>query len=129
MRARRRGHPLSRARVTPPPGSDLAALSERATYHPSAEHKDRYLPPAGVRRLRSDATPCPAEISLDQAQQWLREALAQGHVGAPWVDQPFPQYAWFRAGGRVFEARLTNPEQGWFKGYPLRDGEEPAWLP
>ncbi len=129
MRAKRRGHPLSRARVVPPPGSDLESLAQRATYHPSAEHKDRYVRGTGVRRLRTDATPCPVEVSQEQAQSWLRAALMDGHVGGPWSNQPFPQYAWHRLGDTVFEARLTNAEQGWFKGYPLQPGEEPTWLP
>ncbi len=123
------GHPLSRARVTPPGDGDLAALAERAAYHPSAEHKDRYLPGTGVRRLRTDATACPQDVTREQAQAWLGAALVQGHVGGRWDDQPFPQYAWYRVAGTVFEARLTNAEQGWFKGYPLRPGEEPTWLP
>lgn len=128
MRARKRGRPLSRVRVQPPPGTDVAALAAMAIYEPSAEHKDRYTRGAGVRRLRTDATACPAEVTLDQAQHWLREALAAGDVGSPCRDQPFPQYAWKRVGGTVFEARLTNAEQGWFKAYPLDETEWPAWL-
>lgn len=129
MRARNRGRPLSRARVAPPAEVDLDLLADRATYVPSAEHKDRYTPAAGVRRLRTDATACPTDVSQEQAQQWLRAALRQGHVGGPWADQPFPRYAWARSGDVVFEARLTNAEQGWFKGYPLEPSEWPAWLP
>lgn len=129
MRARKRGRPLSRARVDPPTGSDLQQLSALASYHPSAEHKDRYIPGTGVRRLRTDATACPSEVTREDAEVWLRAALAAGQVGGPWTDQPFPQYAWWRGEAAVFEARLTNAEQGWFKGYPLAPGEEPAWLP
>lgn len=128
MRAQKRGRPLSRARVVPPEGADLPALAARATYHPSAEHKDRYTPAVGVRRLRSDATPCPEAVTGGEAQDWLQGALAAGDVGGPWTDQPFPQYAWRRVGDVVFEARLTNAEQGWFKGYPLDPTEWPAWL-
>lgn len=128
MRAKRRGRPLSRARVAPPAGVDLPALAGQAVYHPRAEHKDRYTPAAEVRRLRSDATPCPEQVIRDDAQRWLREALAAGAVGAPWDDQPFPRYAWWRVGDMVYEARLTNAEQGWFKGYPLDPSDWPAWL-
>jgi hypothetical protein len=128
VRARRRGKPLSRSRVVPPPGADLGELASRARYEPSAEHKDRYTTTAGVRRLRVDASPCPPEVTQDAAQVWLREALAAGDVGGPWLDQPFPQYAWKRVGDLVFEARLTNSEQGWFKGYPLDRTQWPTWL-
>lgn len=128
MRAKRRGRPLSRSRVTPPAGADLFALAEQASYEPSAEHKDHYISGVGVRRLRTDATACPPDISLEQAEQWLKEALRDGAVGSPWTDQPFPQYVWKRVGDRVFEARLTNAEQGWFKAYPLEEAEWPGWL-
>lgn len=63
------------------------------------------------------------------AEQWLRRAIAAGHVGAPWSPQPFPQYAWYRTDDVVYEARLTNAEQGAYKGYPLDEFEAPAWLP
>ena len=128
MRAKKRGRPLSRARVNPPAGADLTALAARATYEPSAEHKDQYTPSTGVRRLRTDASPCPHDVTLAQAQTWLREGLAAGDVGSPWIDQPFPQYVWKRVGDRVFEARLTNAEQGWFKAYPLDETEWPRWI-
>lgn len=80
------------------------------------------------RKLRSDASPCPRDVTVEQAEAWLREGLAEGDVGAPWSDQPFPQYVWKRVGQVVYEARLTNAEQGWFKAYPLDPVESPAWL-
>ncbi len=128
MRAKKRGRPLTRTRVRPPDDADLAALALRATYEPSAEHKDRYTPEAGVRRLRTDASACPRDVTTAQAEGWLREALAAGDVGGPWDDRPFPQYVWKRVGDRVFEARLTNAEQGWFKAYPLDKSEWPRWI-
>lgn len=128
MRARRRARPLSRARVQPPPGVDLGDLASRATYQASAEHKDRYTPEAGVRRLRTDATACPRDIDPTTAQELLRAAIAAGDVGGPWDDQPFPRYAWRRYGKAVFEARLTNAELGAFKGYPIDETESPSWL-
>lgn len=44
------------------------------------------------------------------------------------ADEPYPRYAWKRVGDVVFEARLTNQEQGWFKGYPLDEPDWPDWL-
>jgi len=127
VRSVNRRRPLSRARVEPPPGADLAALASRASYVISTEHKD-HLTEAGPGALRSDATPCPREVTRPTAEGWLRAALAAGHVGAPWTDQPYPQYAWYRHDGAVYEARLTNAEQGAYKGYPLDPAEAPAWL-
>ena len=123
-----RRRPLRRARITPPPGVDVTELAEKATYVLSREHKD-YFTEAGPGSLRSDATPCPRDVTRELAEAWLRVAIAAGHVGAPWSDQPFPQYAWYRTAGVVYEARLSNSELGTYKGYPLDESEWPAWLP
>lgn len=128
MRKVRRHRPLRRTRVDPPVGSDLQALAEQATYVISREHKD-YQTEAGPGGLRSDATACPRDITRDQAERWLRLALSSGHVGAPWTDQPYPEYAWYRNGDRVFEARATNITLGWYKAYPLDPSQFPGWLP
>jgi hypothetical protein len=128
MRAKRRGRPLSRVRVQPPPDADLAQLADRAVYIPSPEHKDHVVPGQPMPKPRTDATRCPVDVTQAEAEAWLRDALRAGQVGGPWVDQPYPQYVWIKTGGRVYEARLTNAEQGWFKGYPLDATEVPAWL-
>ena len=127
MRAPKRRRPMRRERVDPPAGTNLAALASRASYEGSAEHKD-YPSAAGPRRLRSDATPCPRDLK-DQAQltTWLREAIGMGQVGALWEGN-FPRYAWLRKADRCFEARLSNREQGTYKGYPLKPDEIPTWL-
>jgi len=44
VRAKKRGHPVDKARATPPPGLDLDAASARATYDPSGEHKHHFVP-------------------------------------------------------------------------------------
>lgn len=124
MRKPNRRRPLSRARVRPPVATDLRRLADSVTYVISREHKD-YLTEAGPGALRSDATPCPRDVSRDRAEGWLREAIAAGHVGAPWSDQLYPQYAWYRDGDTVYEARVTNATQGAYKGYPLEPSEWP----
>lgn len=128
MKAPKRRRPLSRARVEPPEGTDLAQLASRASYVISPEHKD-YLTEAGPGRLRSDATPCPRDVTRDQAEAWLRRSLAAGYGSGPWGADSYPQYVWHRQGDAVFEARLTNSEQGAYKGYPLEPAEWPGWLP
>ena len=128
MRKPRRRRPLTRARVKPPEGVDLQKLAAAASYVISPEHKD-YLTEAGPGKLRSDASPCPREVQREAAERWVRAAIAAGHVGARWSDQPFPQYAGHRQGDQVFEARLTNSSAGAYKGYPLDESEWPAWLP
>ncbi len=114
-------------RAIPPPGSDLVQLAAAARYVPSAEHKDRYGP-AGIARLRSDATRCPTDLTEEQIQDWLKEAITAGDVGGLWGDMPYPQLVWKRVGVTVFEGRVSNAEQGWYHGYPLDPTEWPRWV-
>ncbi len=111
----------------PPPDADLAKLASAASYVWSAEHKDRFGP-AGIPKLRSDATRCPTDLTEEQVRGWLQDAIAAGDVGGVWADQPYPQLAWKRVGDTVFEARVSNSEQGWYHGYPLDPTEWPRWL-
>lgn len=131
MRARRRGHPVGRSLARPVPG-DAAALASTASYMPSAEHKDHYSPLWGVgkwTRRGDTATRCPRDISLEQANDWLRAALSQGTAGPVWpADGAYPEYVWARVGETVFEARLSNREQGAYHGYPLDPTEWPSWI-
>lgn len=127
MRSVKRHRPLARARVSAPAGTDLEQLAASATYIISIDHKD-YLTEAGPGGLRSDASRCPRHVTRQDAEIWLRRAIQSGHVGAPWSDQPYPRYAWFRDGDTVYEARLSNSEAGSYKGYPLDRSEWPRWL-
>jgi hypothetical protein len=122
---RRRQSPKQRA--TPPPDVDLEQLATNATYVWSAEHKDQ-VSPAGLPKLRTDATPCPTGLTEEQVLSWLREAIAAGDVGGVWEGQIYPQLAWRRVGDTVYEARVSNPVQGWYHGYPLDHTEWPRWL-
>ena len=127
MKTPKRHRPQLRARAVAPPGVDLQKLATGARYTPSADHKDHWV--AGLQpRLRSDATPCPRSVTLDQAQAWLQEAIANGDVGEPWDVHTYPRMAWKRVGDQVFEARLSNADQGWYHGYPIDEAEWPKWL-
>ncbi len=68
------------------------------------------------------------ETSVHDISTWLREAIANGDVGGPWEGQPYPQLAWRRVDGVVYEARLSNAEKGWYHGYPIDKTEWPGWL-
>lgn len=127
MRAPNRRRPQLRSRAIPPVGADLQVLADSAKYVWSAEHKD-HLSPAGMPRLRSDATPCPKDVAGENIRSWLREAISAGDVGGPWDGKAYPQLAWKRVGPVVYEARLSNAEQGWYHGYPIDKTEWPSWL-
>ena len=123
---RRRAAPKDRGII--PEGRDLGELALRASYVPSAEHKGRghRFPIQG--RLRTDATECPRDIELRDAQRWLREALAAGDVGGIWEPDTYPQLAWRRVEDTVFEARVSNRQLGEYHGYPITPAEAPRWL-
>ena len=55
------------------------------------------------------------------------EAIRAGAVGAPWEGR-FPRYVWYKYGAIVLEGRLVNRETGEYKGYPLGREEWPAGI-
>lgn len=114
----------------PPAGTDLAVLSLSAAYVGSKEHKAHPGPELPQGGLRSDATPCPKELTGDFGllTRWVREAIAAGDVGGEWDPGMYPRYAWRRVDGVVWMGRVVNPQQGTDKGGAARPGEPPRWL-
>lgn len=96
------------------------------SYVPSPEHK-QHLTEAGPGKLRSDASACPKELSSATAVAWLRSAVRDRRVSAAF-EGDFPRYVWARVDDDVYEARLTNSDQGQYKGYPILPNEAPGWL-
>ena len=110
-----------------PPHTDLDSLSENVHYVGSPEHKD--IPSfAGQPRLRADASCCPRNLAdVKTLTEWLRTAIKQGAVGPPW-EGLFPRYVWYKHGDTVFEGRLVNRGNGYYKGYPLGGDEWPEGI-
>lgn len=127
VRHPRRRRPRSSTQLTSASQEQLNDLAGRVAYIPSPEHKN-YLTTAGPGRLRSDASPCPRDLALDDVEKWLKAALRASHV-CEYVEGGFPRYAWVRAGDQVCEARLSNSGSGEYKGYPILSREAPGWLP
>lgn len=128
MRAPQRRRPRKREIHTPPATVDLDWLADRVRYFGSPEHKD--APSfAGPPRLRADASCCPREMtgSPERINEWLKQAIRAGAVGAPWEGR-FPRYVWYKHGATVLEGRLVNRETGEYKGYPLGREEWPAGI-
>ncbi len=99
-------------------------VAARVTYVGSAEHKS-YPSPAGNPALRSDASLCdPRYTSYEEITDVLREAIRRGCTSAVF-EGDFPKYVWGWLDGQLYEARLVNREQGWYKGYPLEEIETP----
>lgn len=126
MRAPRRKRPLRR--VISATGLDLAALSRKASYIGSPEHKDS-ASFAGQPRPRADASICDLSVTKDlrRIKRWLREAFSKGAVSA-YREGRFPRYVWYLYGDTVYEARLVNRESGEYKGYPLSADEWPKGI-
>ena len=123
MRAPQRKRPRKRE-INVPRDVDLAGIAEKVSYVGSPEHKD-FPSFAGRPLLRADASRCPRWIKDRQVvEEWLRSAILQGAVGAPW-ERGFPRYVWRKENDTVFEGRLTNSVQGEYKGYPLERDEWP----
>lgn len=128
MRAPRRRRPRKREIHAPPADVDLDRLADRVRYVGSPEHKD--APSfAGPPRPRADASRCPREMTadLERINEWLRQAIRAGAVGAPW-EGGFPRYVWYKYRAIVLEGRLVNRETGEYKGYPLGRAEWPAGI-
>jgi hypothetical protein len=122
MRATKRRHPLRRRIVAPPARVDLAVLAGRASYVGSSEHKT-FPSFAGPFNPRADASKCDPKLAdQEELTRWLREAITAGQCGQLW-EGDFPRYAWCQHGGVTYEARLSNPELGQYKGYPLEANE------
>jgi hypothetical protein len=127
MRAPRRKRPLRRQQVSPPAGAALSDLAQRASYVGSPEHKT-FPSFAGPPQPRADASKCnPRLADREQLTGWLRAAIADGQIAAPW-EVDFPRYVYYRHNDLVYEGRLVNPVLGEYKGYPLQPDEWPGWL-
>lgn len=115
-------------RIGTPPGRNLDAAASEAMYIGSPEHKD--IPSfAGHPKHRADASICDRSLAEDQqrVQGWLEEAIRRGTVSEHWEGR-FPRFVWYKEGRTVYEGRLVNRDQGWYKGYPLAAEESPAGI-
>lgn len=112
--------------ITPWPDDkpDPENVAERAVYVGSAEHKS-YPSPAGHPALRSDASRCdPRYTNFEEITAVVREAIHRECTSAVF-EGDFPKYVWGWLDGQLYEARLVNQDQGWYKGYPLEVIETP----
>lgn len=100
-------------------------LADRVRFVGSSEHKS--LPnPLANPKLRTSASDCDEvdpSVSQDghRLLRILRTAMQRGQVSGPWEGR-FPRYVhgWMcLSGGErgLFRGRLTNREQGVYKGY------------
>jgi len=100
------------------------SVAERVRYVGSGEHKD-YESPAGPASLRSDAARCePRFTDFEPLTVALQDAVRHRCVGAHFEGE-FPRHVWGWLGERLYEARLVNRVQGWYKAWPIDEAERP----
>jgi len=87
-----------------------------SSYHRSPGSK------AGPVATRAGLTSrCPPSWSNAKATEALRLAVSEARVSCFWEGAGFPRYVWYLDGDVLYEARLTNRENGEYHGYPLED--------
>jgi hypothetical protein len=116
-------------RIAGPIGQDLNALASEAKYIGSPEHKDTPSFAGHPRPRRGDASICDRSLATDRerVQEWLMTAIRRGTVSEH-MESGFPRYVWYKEGDTVYEARLVNRAQGWYKGWPLTPSEWPPGI-
>ncbi len=124
--ARKRHQRVRRERIYPWPESHPLPeeVASKAIYIGSNEHKD-YHSSAGPPALRSDAARCDSRYSeFESITEALRQAIRRGCSGAQFEGN-FPRYVWGWFDDCIYEARLINREQGWYKAWPIEQAEWP----
>src|SRR4051794_34800814 len=124
--ARKRHQRTKHERIVPwPEGrSPPEEVAERAHYIGSSEHKD-YDSPAGSLAPRSDAARRdPRYTDFAPITDALREAIRRQCSGAQF-EGGFPRHVWGWLDGRLYEARLINRVQRWYKAWPIEEAERP----
>jgi hypothetical protein len=107
-----------------PTASRRPQLWPKARYVGSSEHKD-YESAAGPPALRSDAARCDPqytdfEVITNALQEAIRHCCCSAHF-----EGKFPRHVWGWLDGRLYEARLVNRVQGWYKAWPIEESERP----
>ena len=77
----------------------------------------------------ADASICDRVLARDKirVEGWLRKGILAGCIDTPW-EGDFPRYVWYQDENTVYEGRLVNRDQGYYKGYPLTEDKwPPEW--
>jgi hypothetical protein len=106
---------------------DLNSLAERVTYEGSPKHKrsPKYF---SNPEFRSSGSICPPVITHDlpKIMEWLRIGIQKGAISS--LRGEYPQNIWYLDGEILFEAVLTNKENGQYHGFPLEPFEWPEGI-
>jgi hypothetical protein len=124
--ARKRHQRAKHERICPWPTGHLSPkeVAEKVTYVGSSEHKD-YPSSAGAPAFRSDAARCDSRYTeFEPITKVLREAIRRACIGNQFEGE-FPRHVWGWYDDRLYEARLINRQNGWYKAWPIEEAEHP----
>ena len=101
----------------------LEEAASRAVYVSSPYHLNPKSGRVPASRRYPGASKCDEKWTLEMATEALRDAIRAGFVSHDWRGD-FPRNAWYKDGPVVYEATLSNREQGAYHAYPLNEKEE-----
>jgi hypothetical protein len=99
----------------------LKTIITRVTYTGSPYHRSVGSKAGPVARRAGLTSRCPPSWTNPKATEALRLAIREGKVSCYWEGAGFPRFVWYLEGDVLYEARLTNRENGEYHAYPLED--------
>lgn len=99
----------------------LKSIITRVRYTGSPYHRPPGSRAGPVVTRAGLSSRCPPSWTNAKATEALKLAISEGRVSCFWEGSAFPRYVWYLDGDVLYEARLTNRENGEYHGYPLED--------
>jgi hypothetical protein len=99
----------------------LKAIITRVHYTGSPYHRSAGSRAGTIAKRAGLSSRCPPTWTNAGATEALRLAISEVRVSCFWEGAGFPRYVWYLDGDVLYEARLTNRENGEYHGYPLED--------
>jgi hypothetical protein len=113
------------AKIILPPNSisaeELLVIARKVKYVPNQKHK-RYPIPGQEPYHDHNSAKCDNEITMEQAEKWLKEGILKGAISQ--FRQNLPSIVWFKHDKKVYEAKLST-SSGEYHGFPLEEYEWP----
>jgi hypothetical protein len=98
----------------------LRSIITRVRYTGSAYHRSPGSKAGPIAKRAGLTSKCPPTWTNALATAALKLAITEVRVSCFW-EGGFPRYVWHLEGDVLYEARLTNRENGEYHGYPLED--------
>ena len=99
----------------------LKAIITKVRYTGSPYHRSPGSKAGAIAKRAGLSSRCPPTWTNATATEALRLAISEARVSCFWEGSGFPRYVWYLDGDVLYEARLTNRENGEYHGYPLED--------